>query len=597
MANLKASTVNGVLTLSSISGAGQTVPNSYGAYLHLGSWADGRTAAGAVLVNTAYRADYATDLFDMNISRFTNNSGYISAFEARGASGDFYIDDDYGKSIIGLYASDRYQGVYSMGDAYKLAGNGTTPGNLYGIAWTHTNVGGQSKAGLGHQALFMMNGTTYTAIGDGIWTNGTITTGAHGTSANWKTAYDWGNHASAGYAASGHNHTYNVNDDWLRENGDNANFKIYGNSRSVIYRTDGVTNEHGGGDYPHIWYYGGSDDGNRVMIINTSGQLWMSNYGWLHDYFQIASSAINTGNIGSQSVNYAASAGSAPANGGRADTVTINYNNDSNSTYQMLWGSGNSVYGSSAIYCNPNSDTIYSTSLRGASNVAGTGEATHHPAGIYSQGNNWLYGPLYINGNSMYDVNLAYISTIYDRDNNGWYVNPGELSNMNILYVDRIDNYGYITNSNWNTAGMLYVGEAGDTGAYPIQCNAVRWDLSIYAPNGPIWGNGIRDISDIKKKTNIASITDPISKIKDLRGVTYQWKDINDGKTHAGFIAQEVEVVLPDLVSTTVDPDTLGEIKGVAYSEVIPYLVEAMKVQQNLIEDLQARLAILENNS
>jgi hypothetical protein len=176
-------------------------------------------------------------------------------------------------------------------------------------------------------------------------------------------------------------------------------------------------------------------------------------------------------------------------------------------------------------------------------------------------------------------------------------MNPGELSNMNIIFVDRIDNYGWHTNSNWNTAGMFYVGEAGDAGAYPIQCNATRWDLSIYAPNGPIWGNGIRDISDIKKKTNIASITDPISKIKDLRGVTYQWKDINDGKTHAGFIAQEVEVVLPDLVSTTVDPDTLGEIKGVAYSEVIPYLVEAMKAQQNLIEDLQARLAILENNS
>ena len=94
MANLKASTVNGVLTLSSISGTGQTVPNSYGAYLHLGTWADGRTATGTVLVNTAYRADYATDLFDMNISRFTNNSGYITANGATGADGNFYIDDN-----------------------------------------------------------------------------------------------------------------------------------------------------------------------------------------------------------------------------------------------------------------------------------------------------------------------------------------------------------------------------------------------------------------------------------------------------------------------------------------------------------------------
>lgn len=55
-----------------------TIANDKGSYLHLGGWAVGRTHASAVLVNTAYRADYATSLFDMNISRFTNNSGYIT---------------------------------------------------------------------------------------------------------------------------------------------------------------------------------------------------------------------------------------------------------------------------------------------------------------------------------------------------------------------------------------------------------------------------------------------------------------------------------------------------------------------------------------
>ena len=296
-------------------------------------------------------------------------------------------------------------------------------------------------------------------------------------------------------------------------------------------------------------------------------------------------------------VRYANTAGSAPANGGQSDRVTINYNNDSNSTYQMLWGSGNTVYGTQLIYCNPNSETLYARSFRGSDNVAGTGEATHHPSGIYSQGNNWLYGPLYINGNSMYDLNLAYISTIYDRDNNGWYMNPGELSNMNIIFIDRIDNYGYITNSTWNTAGMFYVGEAGDAGAYPIQCNAVRWDLSIYSPNGPIWGRGIVDISDLRKKTNINDLESPLEKVKALRGVTYEWLDGRDTKTHSGFIAQEVEPVLPGVITTTVDPDTLGEVKGIAYSEIIPYLVESIKAQQIVIEDLQARLASLENNS
>ena len=205
---LAGGTMSGTLTLKNISGVSQTVPNSYGAYLHLGSWGDGRTAAGAVLVNTAYRADYATSLFDMNISRFTNDSGYITAYGAQGANGNFYIDDNYGNTVVGVYSSTRYQGVYAMGDAYKLAADGASTGSLYGIAWTHTNVGGESKSGLGHQALFMMNGRTYTAIGSGIWTDGTITTTSHGTSANWNTAYGWGNHASAGYLTSlpSHNH-------------------------------------------------------------------------------------------------------------------------------------------------------------------------------------------------------------------------------------------------------------------------------------------------------------------------------------------------------------------------------------------------------
>jgi hypothetical protein len=113
-----------------------------------------------------------------------------TAARATRANGNFYIDDNYGNSIVGLYSSTRYQGVFAMGDSYKLAADGSSPGSLYGIAWTHTNAGGESKPGLEHQALFMMNGRTYTAIGSGIWTDGTITTTSHGTSANWLTAYN-----------------------------------------------------------------------------------------------------------------------------------------------------------------------------------------------------------------------------------------------------------------------------------------------------------------------------------------------------------------------------------------------------------------------
>ena len=61
------------------------------------------------------------------------------------------------------------------------------------------------------------------------------------------------------------------------------------------------------------------------------------------------------------SVSYAATAGSAPASGGTSSYVTINYNNNSDSTYQVLWGSGTAVYGTAGIYVNPFTDSLFTT--------------------------------------------------------------------------------------------------------------------------------------------------------------------------------------------------------------------------------------------
>jgi hypothetical protein len=113
-----------------------------------------------------------------NVGIGTTNPGYkLDVAGHIRSQGNVYTDANYGYGLVGVYSSVRYQGVYAMGDAYKLAADGTTPGSLYGIAWTHENIGGQSKAGLGHQALFMTNGVTQTAIGTGIWTNGNLTVG------------------------------------------------------------------------------------------------------------------------------------------------------------------------------------------------------------------------------------------------------------------------------------------------------------------------------------------------------------------------------------------------------------------------------------
>ena len=92
-----------------------------------------------------------------------------------GASTNLYLDYNYGCSIVGVYSAYRFQGVFAMGDAYKLAIDGTSPGNLYGISWSHPNAGGQATYLNDHGMMVMVNGVTYSALSSNIWARGRVT--------------------------------------------------------------------------------------------------------------------------------------------------------------------------------------------------------------------------------------------------------------------------------------------------------------------------------------------------------------------------------------------------------------------------------------
>ena len=83
---------------------------------------------------------------------------------------------NYGRGVTGLYSATRFQNVFSMGEAYQLGADGVSPGNMYGVAWTHSNNNNaNAKKISGHHACFMTNGVTKTAVGDHIWTSGNVT--------------------------------------------------------------------------------------------------------------------------------------------------------------------------------------------------------------------------------------------------------------------------------------------------------------------------------------------------------------------------------------------------------------------------------------
>ena len=107
----------------------------------------------------------------------SNHGGNYTAngFIRVNANNNLYLDYNHGQSIVGVYSSYRYQGVYSMGDAYKLAIDGTTPGNLYGMSWSHPNAGGQASRLNDHGLMVMINGVTQAAISSNIWAAGDVT--------------------------------------------------------------------------------------------------------------------------------------------------------------------------------------------------------------------------------------------------------------------------------------------------------------------------------------------------------------------------------------------------------------------------------------
>ncbi len=95
--------------------------------------------------------------------------------------------------------------------------------------------------------------------------------------------------------------------------------------------------------------------------------------------------------------------------------------------------------------------------------------------------------------------------------------------------------------------------------------------------------------SDVRLKEEISTLENALTKVMQLRGVSFKWKKEPSMGKRIGFIAQEIEQVFPELVFTN---ETDG-YKGVNYAEMTAVLVEAMKEQQTIIDKQQKELDLL----
>jgi hypothetical protein len=307
---------------------------------------------------------------------------------------------------------------------------------------------------------------------------------------------------------------------------------------------------------------------------------------------------IHSGNIGSQSVNYASSAGSA---GSATSASQLNkygdiYGQDWNGYYLEGKFIAAAVYGMTGPNKPPTSYD-YGVALS-------YGESTGPRLQWYFPENQNNVGTIFRKGTyrTGWNGNWSTWKTLVEQEGNLCTIVGGNGTGLevhgNVGYNQDPLTYFLIrgqADTSWKAVKIRLTGDAGgqdiefrriaENGAdsrmwyVPRGGNTVNFEYPIVQP------------SDSRLKDNITPISTPVEKIKALSGVEFDWNSGEQVGTHdVGLIAQDVEAVLPEAVTTQEDG-----YKNLSYTKVIPLLVEAMKEQQTMIEALRAEIELLKN--
>jgi hypothetical protein len=122
--------------------------------------------------------------------------------------------------------------------------------------------------------------------------------------------------------------------------------------------------------------------------------------------------------------------------------------------------------------------------------------------------------------------------------------------------------------------------ETSDAVSSNVSEKVVRRDSNGDFSANVVTVTDINSTSDRNAKDNIETITDALSVVRQIEGVSFNWK--TSGSKSYGVIAQELQHVLPELVNET----EAG--LAVSYTPLIAFLIEAIKQQDKRITELEA---------
>ena len=504
------------------------------------------------------------------------------------SSGDLIMDQNHGNSIVGVYSSTRFQGVYSMGNAYKLAIDGTSPGNLYGISWGHPNAGGQAGYLSDHGMMVMVNGVTYAAISNNIWARGTITANAGAYANGYRLVENnggsWGISITGSAGSAGSVAWGNVSGrpGWMT-----SASLIEAHANANEWRNSGFYENSGGGsNWPsQTWYNSvnvrhsnqGNYHGFQIAMSYYDNNLWFRSYQG-SGTFQSWVYAISNANIGSQSVSYANTAGSADNLSGFDKT-------------------------------NPSFGAVYANNWFRAQGTCGLYQQDY--GGHFARSTDGNYGTWQIwggarggySGLNVIDPSGYWNNLMFEGGNGGVYQQNGD------------GWMWYWSKSN----GCLGLGGSSTSSGYRARTNGAHYVSGLLysesylqaAGAGYFGGDVTAYYSDKRLKENIKPLENVIDKIKQIGGYTYTANQLamtlgaaETQEQRLGVIAQEIKAVFPEVVAPAPfdrDPLTGNSKSGenymtVKYERLVPVLIEAIKEQQTQIEDLKKQIEYLVDN-
>ena len=162
-----------------------------------------------------------------------------------------------------------------------------------------------------------------------------------------------------------------------------------------------------------------------------------------------------------------------------------------------------------------------------------------------------------------------------------------------------------------NYGGQFYAFSSASTnyGVYGYATGATN-NYSVYASGDLAYTGSLLNLSDKKIKTNISDFNGALNLINQIPIKTFyfdteKYKSLNlaEGMQY-GFIAQDLEKVIPELVQNTTHElfDEKGEVieqidlKMVKTQQLIPVLIKAVQEQQQMIEELKKEIELLKQD-